>query len=134
MEAAFELGREIPVLGVCLGHQAICAAFGATVTYAKRLMHGKQSVTRFDLACPLFAGCPETAPVARYHSLAADAATLPACPKGTARTEDGEVMAVQHRDYPIFGVQFHPESIMTPDGRTMLKNFIHLEKEQIDHD
>lgn len=134
MEAAFELGREIPALGVCLGHQAICAAFGATVTYAKRLMHGKQSETRFDPACPLFAGCPETAPVARYHSLAADAATLPECLKITARTEDGEVMAVQHRDYPIFGVQFHPESIMTPDGKTMLKNFIHLEKEQIYHD
>ena len=134
MEAARELGREIPVLGVCLGHQAICAAFGATVTYAKRLMHGKQSEARFDPACPLFAGCPETAPVARYHSLAADAATLPECLKVTARTADGEVMAVQHRDYPIFGVQFHPESIMTPDGRTMLKNFIHLEKEQINHD
>ena len=73
-------------------------------------------------------------PAARYHSLAAGAATLPECLKVTARTEDGEVMAVQHRDYPIFGVQFHPESIMTPDGRTMLKNFIHLEKEQIDHD
>ena len=121
-----ELGGSIPILGVCLGHQAICAAFGATVTYARELMHGKQSEVRFDPACPLFQGCPNTAPVARYHSLAADADTIPDCLAVVARTTDGEVMAVQHRDYPIFGVQFHPESIMTPDGKTMLKNFIHL--------
>ncbi|MDO5545955.1 MAG: aminodeoxychorismate/anthranilate synthase component II [Eubacteriales bacterium] len=124
MDAAKYLGREIPVLGVCLGHQAICAAFGATVTYAKRLMHGKQSEVRFDTSCPLFRGCPEIAPVARYHSLAADAGTIPEELIITARTTDGEVMAVQHRDYPIFGVQFHPESIMTPHGKIMLKNFI----------
>lgn len=124
IDAVKTLGAEIPILGVCLGHQAICAAFGATVTYARELMHGKQSQVRFDTGCPLFRGCPETAPVARYHSLAADAGTLPECLKVTARTLDGEVMAVQHRDRPIFGVQFHPESIMTPDGRTMLRNFI----------
>lgn len=118
------LGKEFPILGVCLGHQAICAAFGATVTYAKELMHGKQSDVTFDVDCPLFTGCPTCAPVARYHSLAADAATLPACLKVCARTTDGEVMAVQHTEYPIYGVQFHPESIMTPDGRTMLANFI----------
>lgn len=116
--------RDIPILGVCLGHQAICAAFGATVTYAGRLMHGKQSDVRFDRNCPLFAGCPEVAPAARYHSLAADADTIPACLNITALTTDGEIMAVQHRDYPIYGVQFHPESIMTPDGISMLKNFI----------
>lgn len=122
---AAELGKEIPILGVCLGHQAICAAFGATITYARKLMHGKQSEVRFDPECPLFAGCPETAPVARYHSLAADPATMPDCLKVTAVTVDGgEVMAVQHREYPIFGVQFHPESIMTPDGKRMLENFI----------
>ncbi|MCI6886184.1 MAG: aminodeoxychorismate/anthranilate synthase component II [Lachnospiraceae bacterium] len=126
IEAAQTLGREIPLLGVCLGHQAICAAFGATVTYAKELMHGKQSEVQFDKTCPLFQGCPETAPVARYHSLAADPNTIPECLKITAVTEDGEVMAVQHTEYPIFGVQFHPESIMTPDGKTMLNNFIHL--------
>ncbi|MBR1559846.1 MAG: aminodeoxychorismate/anthranilate synthase component II [Clostridia bacterium] len=119
-----ELGNSIPILGVCLGHQAICAAFGATITYAKRLMHGKQSEVRFDPACPMFKGLPETAPVARYHSLAADADTIPDCLKITARTLDGEVMAVQHVDRPIFGVQFHPESILTPDGRQMLKNFL----------
>ncbi|MBQ1351378.1 MAG: aminodeoxychorismate/anthranilate synthase component II [Oscillospiraceae bacterium] len=120
------LGTEIPILGVCLGHQAICAAFGATITYAKELMHGKQSTVRFDLNCPLFSGCPETAPVARYHSLAADPYTIPDCLKVTAVTTEDEIMAVQHRDFPIFGMQFHPESIMTPHGKTMLANFINL--------
>ncbi len=124
IETVKTLGKDIPILGVCLGHQAICAAFGATVTYAKRLMHGKQSMVKFDSDCPLFAGCPETAPVARYHSLAADKDTIPECLKITALTDDGEVMAVQHKEYPIFGVQFHPESIMTPDGRQMLNNFL----------
>ena len=124
IDVARELGADIPILGVCLGHQAICAAFGATITYARQLMHGKQSIARFDPACPLFAGVPETAPVGRYHSLAADAATLPDCLRVTARTLDGEVMAVQHADRPIYGVQFHPESILTPDGRQMLANFL----------
>lgn len=124
MEVAKALGKDIPILGVCLGHQAICAAFGATVTYAKKLMHGKQSNARFDTDCRLFAGCPEIAPVARYHSLAVDADTLPEELKITALTTDGEVMAVQHKEYPIYGVQFHPESIMTPDGKKMLRNFI----------
>lgn len=124
IEAVRTLGRDIPMLGVCLGHQAICAAFGATITYAKQLMHGKQSQVRFAADCPLFAGCPEIAPVARYHSLAADAATIPEELRITALTTDGEVMGVQHKTYPIFGVQFHPESIMTPDGKQMLKNFI----------
>lgn len=124
VSAAKELGESIPILGVCLGHQAICQAFGATVTYAKRLMHGKQSEINFDTMCPLFKGVPKSAPAARYHSLAVDSATLPDELKVTATTHDGEVMAVSHIKYPIFGVQFHPESIMTPDGRTMLKNFI----------
>lgn len=126
IEAAKTLGRDIPTLGVCLGHQAICAAFGAVVTYAKELMHGKQSDVRFDPDCPLFKDIPEIAPVARYHSLAADPKTIPDCLKITAVTTDGEVMAVMHKDYPIYGVQFHPESIMTPDGRQMLENFIDL--------
>ena len=124
MDVAKTLGKDIPILGVCLGHQAICAAFGATVTYAKQLMHGKQSQVQFDGDCPLFRGCPEIAPVARYHSLAADGATIPDCLTVTGCTTDGEVMAVQHKEYPIFGVQFHPESILTPDGKTMLRNFI----------
>ncbi|MBO4324585.1 MAG: aminodeoxychorismate/anthranilate synthase component II [Lachnospiraceae bacterium] len=124
IEAAKELGREIPILGVCLGHQAICAAFGATVTYAKQLMHGKQSVVKLDTECPLFRGCPEKTTVARYHSLAADPDTIPEELLVTAVTEDGEVMAVKHRDYPIYGVQFHPESILTPDGKKILGNFL----------
>lgn len=124
IEVVKALGKDIPILGVCLGHQVICAAFGATVTYAKELMHGKQSNVKLDRACPLFKGCPEVTPVARYHSLAADADTIPEELKITARTTDGEVMAVQHKVYPIYGVQFHPESIMTPDGKQMLKNFI----------
>lgn len=124
IEVVKTLGRDIPILGVCLGHQAICATFGATVTYAKELMHGKQSNVKFDTSCPLFAGCPEMALVARYHSLAADVNTMPECLKVTAITEDGEIMAVQHKEYPIYGVQFHPESILTPDGKQMLNNFI----------
>ncbi len=124
MGAVKTLGREIPVLGVCLGHQAICAAFGATITYAKELMHGKQSEVTFDADCPLFKGCPPVAPAARYHSLAADAKTIPEELKVTAFAADGEVMAVQHKKYPIYGVQFHPGSIMTPNGKQMLENFI----------
>jgi len=111
IEVAKTLGKKIPT-------------FGATVTYAKELMHGKQSQITFDKDCLLFRTCPENMSVARYHSLAAEMKTMPECLKVTAKTEDGEVMAVQHKDYPIYGVQFHPESIMTPDGKTMLKNFL----------
>lgn len=124
VEAAGTLGKEIPTLGVCLGHQAICAAFGAVVTYAKELMHGKQSEITVEEDCPLFAGCPHHMLVARYHSLAADESTMPDCLRVVARTADGEVMAVQHKEYPIYGVQFHPESIMTSEGKRMLQNFI----------
>ena len=124
-----QLGRRFPILGVCLGHQAICEAFGATVTFARELMHGKQSMAELDTATPLFAGLPPQVPVARYHSLAADPDTIPACLQVTARVANGEVMAVQHTTHPIFGVQFHPESIMTPDGPVILKNFIELTKQ-----
>lgn len=123
-----ELGSKIPILGVCLGHQAICRAYGATVSYAKELMHGKQSLTKLDTSSPLFKDCPEIVPVARYHSLAALEETLPDCLKVTARTDDGEIMAVQHITYPVYGLQFHPESILTPDGKTILKNFLTMKK------
>lgn len=119
-----QLGSQFPILGVCLGHQAICHAYGGTVTYAKGLMHGKQSMTSVSDSCPLFQDLPEEIPVARYHSLALDADTLPPELTITATAEDGEVMAVAHKAYPVFGLQFHPESILTPDGKTILKNFL----------
>lgn len=124
MEVVKKLSGEFPILGVCLGHQAICAAFGATVTYAKQLMHGKSSVVTVDRNSKLFKGIDEKAEVARYHSLAADKDTIPDCLKVTALTDDGEVMAVEHREYKIYGLQFHPESILTPQGRIMLRNFL----------
>lgn len=129
MEVARELGPKIPTLGVCLGHQAISAAYGATVTYAKKLMHGKQSMVELDKSCPLFKGLPDVIPVARYHSLATDASTLTDCLKVVAKVDgesDGDVMAIMHTEYPIYGLQFHPESILTPDGRKILKNFIEM--------
>ncbi|MCM1007267.1 MAG: aminodeoxychorismate/anthranilate synthase component II [Ruminococcus flavefaciens] len=126
IEAAKTVCQKIPTLGVCLGHQAICAAYGAKVTYAKKLMHGKQSVIKFDSECPIFRGIEKNSPVARYHSLAADPDTIPECFRVTAVADDGEIMAVQHKNFRIFGVQFHPESIMTPDGKIMLSNFISL--------
>ena len=124
IDVAKDLGDDIPILGVCLGHQAICAAFGGVITYASQLMHGKQSVVRLDTGTPLFAGCPEETPVARYHSLALDRKTLPEELSIIAETTKGEVMAVMHRARPIYGVQFHPESILTPEGKTMLRNFL----------
>ena len=124
IEAARTISREIPTLGVCLGHQAICAAYGVKITYAGRLMHGKQSDVRIENKSPIFRDCPETIKAARYHSLAADRDTMPECLEITAVSDDGEIMAVSHREYPIYGVQFHPESIMTPYGKQILKNFI----------
>ena len=126
LEAAKVLGKTIPTLGVCLGHQAICAALGATVTYAKQLMHGKQSIATVDNESPIFRGLPGQIPVARYHSLAADKDTIPESLKVIAKTEDGEVMAVAHKEYPIYGLQFHPESILTPDGKQIIKNFLEM--------
>lgn len=123
-----ELGAKIPILGVCLGHQSICMAYGGTISYAKELMHGKQSDTRLDNSCYLFDNLPDIIPVARYHSLALIEDTLPECLTITARTTDGEVMAVMHKEYPVYGLQFHPESILTPDGKTILRNFISMER------
>ena len=128
-EAVQKLSGKIPILGVCLGHQAICEAFGGTVGYAKALMHGKSSLTKLAPSCPLFQDLPPEIPVARYHSLAAKE-PLPPGLEAIAVAEDGEVMALQHKTHPTFGLQFHPESILTPDGKTILKNFLTLAKKQ----
>lgn len=126
IEVVKQLGNRIPMLGVCLGHQSICESYGAVITYAKQLMHGKQSVASIDSTCPIFKGLPDEIKIARYHSLAADPDTLPSCLKATAKTADGEIMGVMHKEYPVYGVQFHPESILTPDGKIILENFINL--------
>ena len=115
---------KIPILGVCLGHQAICETFGANITYAKELMHGKQSDVKIDTSSKIFKGLPDTIKVARYHSLAAEADTLPKELRVVAQTDDGEIMAVMHEDKHVYGVQFHPESIMTPCGKKILMNFM----------
>lgn len=122
-----ELRGEIPILGVCLGEQAICQEYGARVGYASCLMHGKQSQAKIDRTSPLFAGLPEEIAVARYHSLAADEKTIPGTELViTAETAEHEVMAVEDRKRRVFGVQFHPESIMTPEGSVILENFVRI--------
>lgn len=123
-EVVLKLSGKVPILGVCLGHQAICEAFGGTVGYAKELMHGKSSLVKVGAQSPLFNGLPAKVRVARYHSLAADEESLPECLRVISRADDGEVMAVQHAEFPTYGVQFHPESILTPDGRAMIENFL----------
>lgn len=128
-EAVQKLSGKIPILGVCLGHQAICEAFGGTVGYAKALMHGKSSLTKLAPSCPLFQDLPPEIPVARYHSLAAKE-SLPPDLEAAAVAEDGEIMALQHKTHPTFGLQFHPESILTPDGETILKNFLTFAQNQ----
>lgn len=128
-EAVQKLSGKIPILGVCLGHQAICEAFGGTVGYAKALMHGKSSLTKLAPSCPLFQDLPPEIPVARYHSLAAKE-PLPPDLEAAAVAEDGEIMALQHKTHPTFGLQFHPESILTPDGETILKNLLTFAQNQ----
>ena len=119
-----EFHDKIPIFGVCLGHQSICAAFGGTVNYAKRLMHGKSSKISLDYDY-LFKGLPNEISVGRYHSLSLDEDTLPDCLEIISKAkDDGEVMAVKHKDYNVYGIQFHPESILTPDGITIITNFM----------
>ena len=145
-EAVMKLKGKMPILGVCLGHQGICEAFGGTIAHAKKLMHGKQSDIRLDShiqdgrfpasekagnRCRLFEGLPPVIPVARYHSLSAVPESLPEELEVVALDcMEGEVMAVQHRGYPIYGLQFHPESILTPDGRRILENFLNIRTTQ----
>lgn len=145
-EAVMKLKGKMPILGVCLGHQGICEAFGGTIVHAKKLMHGKQSDIRLDShiqdgrfpasekagnRCRLFEGLPPVIPAARYHSLSAVPESLPEELEVVALDcMEGEVMAVQHRGYPIYGLQFHPESILTPDGRRILENFLNIRTTQ----
>lgn len=121
-----KLGDSIPILGVCLGHQGICEVYGANIAHAKKLMHGKQSILTIDTADPIFKGLPEKLPAARYHSLIAERQSLPGCLKVIAADDTGEVMAVKHKEFPVYGLQFHPESILTPDGKIILENFLSL--------
>jgi len=120
------LGPQIPVLGVCLGHQGIGYAFGGKVINAKRLMHGKTSMIQHN-AQGLFKGLSNPFEATRYHSLVIDPACVPDCLRVTATTlDDGEIMGIEHKQYPVFGVQFHPESILTKEGINILRNFLRL--------
>ena len=123
-ELVRHLSGRVPILGVCLGHQTICEAFGAHITYAPRIMHGKSSRVLLDETCPIFCAIDPSTQVGRYHSLIATEDTLPSCLRITASTEGGEVMAVSHTAHPTFGLQFHPESILTPEGHAMARGFM----------
>jgi anthranilate synthase/aminodeoxychorismate synthase-like glutamine amidotransferase len=125
VECVRRFAGRYPILGVCLGHQAIGQAFGGRVVRARYPMHGKTSEIYHD-GRTVYAGLPQPFRAARYHSLVVEEATLPECLEVTARTADGEVMGVRHRDYLVEGVQFHPESILTPWGKRLLKNFLDL--------
>lgn len=119
-----EFHDKIPILGVCLGHQSICAAFGGKISHAKRLMHGKSSDISLDYDY-IFKGLPNQINVGRYHSLSLVKETLPDCLEIISKAkDDGEVMAVKHKNFNVYGLQFHPESILTPDGLTIIENFI----------
>lgn len=123
MDVVKEFYDKTPILGICLGHQCIGEALGGTVSYAKALFHGKQSLVTHD-GSSIFTGIDTPVKVARYHSLAVQKDTLPDCLKVLAETEDGEIMAMRHREYPVVGLQFHPESIYTQHGKRMIENFI----------
>ena len=129
-EVLQNLKGSFPIMGVCLGHQAIGEVFGGTVAPAPQLVHGKQSKIMIKGKCKLFEGLHESFPAARYHSLVVEKEGLPEKLIIAAETEDGEIMAVKHRDYEVYGVQFHPESIMTPDGMQIIKNFLSIGVEQ----
>jgi anthranilate synthase component 2/para-aminobenzoate synthetase component 2 len=119
------MAGRVPILGVCLGHQCIGSAFGGKIVRAGRLMHGKSSLIHHD-GKTLYRGLPSPFPAIRYHSLLIERESLPACLEISAETQEGEIMGVRHRDFPIEGVQFHPESIMTQEGKNLLKNFLSM--------
>ncbi|GBF10377.1 aminodeoxychorismate/anthranilate synthase component II [Tepidibacillus infernus] len=127
LEVIKQLGTEVPTLGVCLGHQAIAKAFGGEIKLAERLMHGKTSTISHNHQ-KIFTQVPELFEAGRYHSWVVDRESLPEEIEVTAVTEEGEIMAIRHKEYPIEGVQFHPESILTPYGRQILQNFIQYYK------
>ncbi len=127
IEVVRKLGTQIPILGVCLGHQGIGEAYGGKVVRAPELMHGKASEIKLLPGCVLFKGLPPKITAGRYHSLIVDRETLPVALEITATAGDGEIMGLKHRDYPIFGIQFHPESILTPQGKIILQNFLECE-------
>lgn len=127
-----KLSGTIPILGVCLGHQGICEVFGAEITHARKLMHGKQSLLTIDVSDPIFHGLPKQILAARYHSLIAAKDSLPHCLTVIGTDDMGEIMAVKHKEYPLYGLQFHPESILTPDGMTILKNFLSIHIKEAD--
>jgi anthranilate synthase/aminodeoxychorismate synthase-like glutamine amidotransferase len=122
-EVIVRFGKRTPTLGVCLGHQCIAEAYGGKVARAARLMHGKSSVIRHN-GTALFSGLPTPFEVGRYHSLIVE--SVPSCLEITAQTDENEIMALRHREFPVYGVQFHPESILTPDGKIILSNFLAL--------
>ncbi len=117
---------KMPILGICLGHQAICEAFGGKITYADTIMHGKTSEITINTNAPIFKGLDERIKVARYHSLVADNQTLPDELQIIAKCDDGTIMGVKHVKYDIYGLQFHPESILTPDGKKIAENFLEI--------
>ena len=117
--------RQVPLLGVCLGHQAVAVSFGGRVVRAARLMHGKVSQIYHD-GRGIFRDVPAPFTATRYHSLAVDGKSLPSCLEVSAEAEDGEIMGLRHVDYPVHGIQFHPESILTEEGMHILKNFLTL--------
>jgi anthranilate synthase/aminodeoxychorismate synthase-like glutamine amidotransferase len=125
VEAVRRFYKELPIMGICLGHQAIGYAFGADVVRAGRLMHGKVSPVLND-GKTIFQGLPSPFPAGRYHSLIVDGDTLPEFLEVSAQTEEGEVMGIRHRHYPVEGIQFHPESILTPNGKRILRNFLKM--------
>jgi anthranilate synthase/aminodeoxychorismate synthase-like glutamine amidotransferase len=125
VEAVRRFAGELPVLGVCLGHQSIAAAYGGTIVAARALMHGKTSMIQHDGA-GLFRGLPNPFEATRYHSLAVEEQTLPSELIVTARTEDGEIMGLRHATQDVYGVQFHPESILTGSGKDLLANFLRI--------
>jgi anthranilate synthase/aminodeoxychorismate synthase-like glutamine amidotransferase len=124
-EVILRFGEQTPILGVCLGHQCLAEAYGGKIIRASRLVHGKSSVIRHH-ATSLFAGLPTHFEGGRYHSLIVEPKSLPLCLEMIAQTDDGEIMALRHRQFPVYGLQFHPESILTPEGKKILANFLTL--------